>query len=92
MTTILVQNLKCGGCANTITKAVQSIDGVTEVVVNKDTSEVSFNSNSEDLIDKVKTKLAHLGYPESDAQNTLVHKAVSFISCATGRLTLHENE
>lgn len=92
MATLIVQNLKCGGCANTITKAVQSIDGITDVAVDKNTSTVSFTPNSDLLIEKVKSKLAHLGYPEIDAHNTIVHKAVSFISCATGRLTLHENE
>ncbi len=87
MTTLTVQNLKCGGCANTITKAVQGIDGVTDVSVDKDLSTVSFNTKSEEIIDQVKTKLAHLGYPEEHANNTILHKTVSYISCATGRLT-----
>jgi copper chaperone len=87
MTTLTVQNLKCGGCANTITKAVQGIDGVTDVSVDKDLSTVSFNTKSEEIIDQVKTKLAHLGYPEEHANNNILHKAVSYISCATGRLT-----
>jgi len=46
MTTLTVQNLKCGGCANPITKAVQGIDGVTDVSVDKDLSTVSFNAKS----------------------------------------------
>jgi len=87
MTTLTVQNLKCGGCANTITKAIQGIDGVTDVSVDKDLSTVTFKTESDAIIDQVKTKLAHLGYPEEHADNTILHKAVSFISCATGRLT-----
>jgi|APTNR8051073442_1049403.scaffolds.fasta_scaffold77003_2 copper chaperone len=87
MTTLTVQNLKCGGCAHTITKAVQGIDGVTDVSVDKDLSTVTFNTETVEIIEKVKTKLAHLGYPEEHADNTILHKAVSFVSCATGRLT-----
>lgn len=86
MTTITVQNLKCGGCANTIKKAVESIQGTSDISVNNETSEVSFISENEQTISKVKTKLSHLGYPEIDDNNTLMHKAVSYISCATGRM------
>jgi copper chaperone CopZ len=91
MTTIEVQNLKCGGCANTITKAVQAIEGTSEVQVDKDLSTVTFEALDDAVIDAVKTKLSHLGYPETDAKNTMMHKAVSYVSCATGKLTL-ENE
>ena len=86
MTTITVQNLKCGGCANTIKNAVQNIKGTKDVNVNKETSEVSFIADDEHIISKVKTKLSHLGYPEVDDKNTMMHKAVSYISCATGRM------
>ena len=35
MTTIIkIQNLKCGGCANTIIKKVSDIENVTNVNVN----------------------------------------------------------
>ena len=42
-TTLYIQNLKCGGCANTITKNVSSIDAVTEVSVNVEENSVSFD-------------------------------------------------
>lgn len=86
MTTLTVQNLKCGGCANTITKAVQSIKGITDVEINKDTSEVTFQAENDELIDQVKSKLAHLGYPEVHDKNTMLHKGVSYVSCAMGRM------
>ena len=37
-----IQNLKCGGCANTITKGVDSLEGVSNVHVDIDNSVVSF--------------------------------------------------
>lgn len=90
MTTITVQNLKCGGCANTITKAVQSVEGISNVSVDIEQSTVTFQPENDTLIDKIKSKLAHLGYPEAEADNTLIHKAVSYISCATGKMSTKE--
>lgn len=89
MITLTVQNLKCGGCANTITKAVQSIEGTSDVSVDVDNSTVTFNYKDDSVLTKVKTKLTHLGYPEVDADNTIMHKAVSYISCATGKMSKH---
>lgn len=86
MTTFIVQNLKCGGCANTITKGVQSVTGVSQVQVDVEKSEVSFEATSEDTIQKVKQKLLALGYPTEDQENTIIRKAVSYISCATGKM------
>lgn len=85
MTIIEIQNLKCGGCANTVTKGVRSIDGISEVSVDVETSEVTFQSNSDESTEAVKVKLSRLGYPEIDVDNTTLHKAKSFVSCATGK-------
>ena len=41
-TTIHIQNLKCGGCANTITKNLAQLEAITEVTVNVEESTVSF--------------------------------------------------
>ena len=37
-TTINIQNLKCGGCANTITKNLAQLEAITEVTVNVEES------------------------------------------------------
>lgn len=87
MTTIEIQNLKCGGCANTVTKGVLSIKGVSEVAVDVETSKVTFNAIDTETVNSVKTKLSSLGYPAIDATNTTLHKAKSFVSCATGKMT-----
>lgn len=87
MTTLEILNLKCGGCANTIKKGILAIEGVTEVSVDLETSKVTVNSTDDFVIKNVKSKLASMGYPEVGDANTIIHKAKSFVSCATGRMT-----
>jgi len=87
MTTLKILNLKCGGCANSIKKGILTIEGVDEILVDLESSKVSVNSNDETLIKKVKEKLSSMGYPEVGDANTVMHKAKSFVSCATGRMS-----
>ena len=87
MTTVEVLNLKCHGCANTITKGLLSLKGINDVSIDVDNSKVSFDSDNEEILKLVKEKLATMGYPEVGDTNTIVHKAKSFVSCATGRMT-----
>lgn len=87
MTTLEILNLKCGGCANSIKKGILTIEGVSEVTVDLDTSKVSINSEDINVIEKVKEKLSSMGYPEVGDANTILHKAKSFVSCATGKMT-----
>jgi copper chaperone len=86
MITIKIQNLKCHGCANTITKGLQTIEGVTEVKIEVNQSKVSFNSLNDMVTESVKLKLLKMGYPEVDTDNSTIHKAKSYISCAIGRI------
>ncbi len=85
--TIEIQNLKCGGCANTITTQLSKLDGISEVTVNNDKNLVSFNFNSNEDLEVVKVRLSDLGYPIVGEQNSLPKKAKSFVSCAVGRIT-----
>ena len=85
-TTIIIQNLKCGGCANTITTKLSTIENVSNVNVDVDTSSVTIEyQNDEDLF-TVKNKLIAIGYPEEGEKNSVVSKAKSFVSCATGKM------
>ncbi|MFA5297079.1 MAG: heavy metal-associated domain-containing protein [Lutibacter sp.] len=90
MTKIEILNLKCGGCANTVKKGLLTIEGINEVLVDLDTSEVSIDSTDESVIQLAKEKLSSMGYPEVGDANTVLHKAKSFVSCATGRMTSKE--
>ena len=85
--TIQIQNLKCGGCANTIITQLSKLDGISNVDVNNDTDEVSFNFTSEAEFKIAIKKLSDLGYPMEGEANSLPKKAKSFVSCAVGRMT-----
>lgn len=85
--TIIVQNLKCGGCARTITNTLTELDNISEVQVFPNTSTVSFAYQNTDDALMVKDKLKDLGYPSIDSKNSIAAKAKSFVSCATGRMT-----
>ncbi len=87
MSTIIeIVNLKCNGCVNTVKKGVLSIDGVNEVEVDLEASKVIVPTENKELLDQVKAKLSKMGYPEVGDANTMLHKAKSFVSCATGRM------
>lgn len=85
--TIIVQNLKCGGCAKTITNKLTEMENISEVQVYPNTSTVSFAYVASNDALKVKDKLKDLGYPSVDSKNTLASKAKSFVSCATGKMS-----
>lgn len=85
--TIKIQNLKCGGCAHTIKTKLEDLLGVNTVEVMVVYNEVIINSDSENILSTVKQKLKLLGYPEETEENTIVTKAKSFVSCATGKFS-----
>jgi copper chaperone len=83
---INIENLKCHGCANTISRGVSGLEGVTNVQVNIEDSSVSFNyDESKQNKENIVKKLARLGYPEK-GKNSLKSSAVSYVSCAIGRV------
>lgn len=86
-TTIIVQNLKCGGCAKTITSKLAGMEYVSDVRVDVESSTVSFVHDNSQVALLVKDKLKALGYPSIDHKNSMTAKASSFVSCATGKLT-----
>ena len=90
MTTIQIENLKCGGCTNTIKKGILSIDGISTIEIDIDKSEVFFDSEDETILEVVREKLAKMGYPEVGTSNSTLQKAKSFVSCAIGRMSSQE--
>lgn len=86
-TSILVQNLKCGGCAHTIVTKLATIENISNLQVDVEDSKFSFEYvNDEDALN-VKEKLKNLGYPSIEDSNSFSSKAKSFVSCATGKLS-----
>ncbi len=86
-TSIVVDNLKCGGCANTITKKLSVLEGISNVSVDKDTSTVTYEYTDEKTPETVEAALAKMGYPK-EGTSSLGQKAKSFVSCATGKMDL----
>lgn len=84
--TIKIQNLKCGGCANTITTKLGELKSIEDVIVNNETNEVNFKYSEVKDINLVKQTLSKLGYPAEEESNSITKKAKSFVSCAVGRL------
>lgn len=85
ITEIQIENLKCGGCASTITKGLLDVKGVEKVTVDVEKSIVTVTTTSPNF-DEIKQKLAKLGYPETGSKNTVLHKAKSYVSCAIGKI------
>lgn len=83
---IKIQNLKCGGCAKTITDSLSKITTISDVNVVIEDDSVSFSPESEAAIATVEKRLLDLGYPPEGTKNSVVSKAKSFVSCATGKI------
>lgn len=79
---ILVENIKCSGCINTIKTNLCKIKGVTAVEVYLEKATVCITGIAIDREEMV-SRLALMGYPEK-GNNTLLNRAKSFISCAVG--------
>lgn len=89
-TTLIVQNLKCSGCSNTIIKNLESLNSISDIIVHKDSSEVRFSHPNEESLSLVKKKLLSLGYPTIDDSNGNLHKLKSIVSCAVGKMTMND--
>lgn len=85
-TSIIVQNLKCGGCAKTIYSQLGKLKSLSDIEVEIDSSKVSFSYRDSENIQLAKSTLKSLGYPSISDSNSLVDKTKSFISCASGKI------
>lgn len=86
--TLAVDNIKCGGCANTIKKALLKIQNVQAVDV--DVAQGTITIDGETLPrEEITQTLRNLGYPECDSTqgfDAFSAKAKSVVSCAIGRM------
>jgi len=83
---INIENLKCGGCANSIVNSISKLSNVNKVEVNLENNSVIIDH--EDSIERAElvSALTKLGYPEPGESN-MVLKAKSYVSCAIGRMS-----
>ena len=82
---VIIQNLKCGGCAHTIITELDKLEGVSGTAVNEETAEVTFDAEL-DKVEAVAKRLDELGYPIENDPNSILKKAKSYVSCAVGRI------
>lgn len=85
---IRIDNLKCGGCENSIIQGLSALPEVVDVVVDREQQQVRFSGDAAARA-AVVDKLRALGYPESGSVSGLdagLAQAKSFVSCAIGRM------
>ena len=85
---ISVDNIKCGGCANTITTKLNAMDVIDSCEVDVEKGVVTINGEESNKVE-VTQLLLKLCYPESGTAEGLkaaTAKAKSFVSCAVGKM------
>jgi copper chaperone len=84
-----VENIKCGGCEKSIIKGLTSIEGLSNIVIDRDQQLVKVTAD-ESLREVIAAKLKSMGYPEYGSVSGLdagLANAKSFVSCAIGRVS-----
>ena len=79
-----VENIKCGGCMNSIKTALLKIENVEEVTIDKEIDTIFVTGTADRMT--IITKLNELGYPEK-GDNTLLRQAKSYVNCAIGKMS-----
>ena len=93
--TFEVHNVKCGGCANTLTKSLKDDFGSVEVDLSVNPRKITLDIE-DNKIEELKLKLRSLGYPLTNDELSGFEKATttakSFVSCAIGQLDVALNK
>jgi copper chaperone len=94
-TQITIENLKCEGCAGSIKKGLYSFKEVVGVNVDleRETVEVTFTETL--ALDRIREKLASMGYPEKGSTaglTKLAASAKSYVSCAIGKFSKDQQD
>lgn len=86
---IEVENIKCGGCANTIQKRLTERYSPESIHIDIEQGAITLTSTDALDMDAVEKTLQAIGYPKRGTVEGLENvkaKAVSFVSCAVGRI------
>ncbi|MDK9693023.1 MAG: heavy-metal-associated domain-containing protein [Sulfurimonas sp.] len=85
-----VQNVKCGGCANTIKEALMEEFSEVDVDLMQEPRVITLEIKDEEAEKSFRKKIRSLGYPMEDEELGVFTKgglkAKSFISCAIGKM------
>ena len=80
-------NVKCGGCANSIRKAVQAFEGANVLALDPASGHLEVEADAGQR-EAIAERLRQLGYPEQGSVEgiaAMAASAKSFVSCAVGR-------
>jgi len=94
--TVEVKNIRCSGCATTITKALEK-EGFKniEIDLSCEPRKVTVDVENEALSTHFIAILRKLGYPLFDEEinfsDTTTLKAKSFVSCAVGKFNIKDD-
>lgn len=83
-----LENIKCGGCANTISSEL-SKQGLKEISVDHENGTVRFQNVEDEKLTQALGRLKSLGYPLVETEEGLAAlglKAKSYVSCAIGKM------
>ena len=86
---IEVENIRCGGCASTISKKLLENDDIKSVDIQIDDQIVVIDVDNESVKEVAIDVLAGLGYPlkgSVEGVAALKGKAKSVVSCAIGKM------
>lgn len=83
---IIIANLKCSGCENTIKAKLSEMEGVESVIVNHEEDSVTITHSGKAKREDFTKKLHSIGYPEATEENGLLLQLKSYASCMIGRI------
>jgi len=83
---IIIANLKCSGCENTIKTKFMAIEGVKVVEISQEEDTVTVQHIESISREVLTEKLLSLGYPEATEENGLLVQLKSYASCMAGRI------
>ncbi|WP_178863610.1 heavy-metal-associated domain-containing protein [Thiomicrorhabdus cannonii] len=89
---IEVDNIKCGGCANSIRQQLGAVPSIKAVDVDVAQGKVALElvEDSAAIREQILAQLLKMGYPQAGSVRGLSAagaKAKSFVSCAVGKLS-----
>ena len=92
-TKLIIDNMKCGGCAGSIKKGLKSFAEVSDVTVDVEHESVEITHDDNFPVEPLKEKLSSMGYPEKgtlEGFDKFAANAKSYVSCAIGKISTND--
>lgn len=92
-TKLIIDNMKCNGCAVSIKKGLKSFLEVSEITVDVEHEWVEITHDDDFPVERLTEKLASMGYPEKGALegfDKFAANAKSYVSCAIGKISTND--